>query len=284
MKLASSFVAAVALFSTTTMGQPAGGGSFYLTQCTQGCSSGAGGAQVSCSILQGPPNVTLTFAWSDDVDLASVTFATLRIIDVNNGTVPVGTFVLKDPRTVAFTPTFGFSLGATYQVFIPGTGQGDKGPFVQSTSGVSNESRLVCSFTTNGPPSSVVSECVTTPNSVGPGAVSAWCGSSSLGLNDLAITVGGLPPGALAMPIAANTSNALPFGDGVLCVGLPFVRSTPASAPAGTFDFDVDWPTLAAKLDTSAGATVRFQLVYRDAAGGPAGFNLSDAVAADLVP
>lgn len=279
----SRFPRVAALLSSLVLATPTlAQGSFQIVSCNLGCSADATG-QLGCSVVQVPPNAALTVEWSDDVDLATVTPLSLRIVDVQTGLTPPGTFFLKDARTVVFSAQSSFQSGATYQVFVAGVNQGDPGPHVSSQGGVPNADRLLCTIVATGPFSSVSSTCATAPNSAGAGAVLSSFGSSSLGLNDLEVTASGLPVGALTVPLAAATGAMLPFGDGVLCLQEPLVRLRPLVASDGSVSVDVDWTQLPPAL-AAAGASVHLQVLYRDPAFGLTGFNLSDALVADLVP
>ena len=120
--------------------------------------------------------------------------------------------------------------------------------------------------------------CPTTPNSVGNGATFIASGSSSVADNQLVLRAACLPPGVLARFFFGPTSTNTPFGDGTLCVG-----GTTTSLPGQTVDAgglvrqEVDL-TAGAGASIVAGTDLVFQLFYRDVPGGPAGFNLSNAI------
>ena len=134
----------------------------FIQSCTLGCSNGLGGQQVSCQILNTFENADLSIAFSQPVNIATANSSTFRIVNINNGQTPNGTYVLdpNDPRRLIFrpqlifdidgSPMLGFEEGGTYQVLIPGQSQGDLPPFIQGTNGRNNQSRLVCQVTTNG--------------------------------------------------------------------------------------------------------------------------------------
>lgn len=145
----------------------------YIETCSLGCGSGQGGTQVSCQFNQAAVNQEIAVFFSEPVDEASITSASFEIIDVSSGASPNGTRFRDphNPRKVLFRPAisfeddgsinFGFSQDATYRVLLPGSGQGDTGPFIRSESGGSNQSRLSCDIRTSqqavdlvpGPPS-----------------------------------------------------------------------------------------------------------------------------------
>lgn len=136
-------------------------GPMFLESCSLGCGNGVGGEQVTCSIVNVGQNAEITLLFSEPVDLNSVNAGSFQVINTANGTVPVGTFSVdsNNARRLIFRPGLDFdSLGnpeyafesdATYQVLIPGEAQGDTGPYVRSTTGKSNQSRLQCSIRTS---------------------------------------------------------------------------------------------------------------------------------------
>jgi len=164
-------VAALSIFLAACSGGSSGGGSgasgaggssMFVQSCTLGCSNGLGGNQVTCQILNTFENADLSITFSQPVDLSTATSTTFRIININNGQTPNGTYLLdpNDSRRLIFrpqlifdvdgNPQLGFEQGETYQVLIPGLSQNDVPPFIESTSGKPNQSRLVCQITTDG--------------------------------------------------------------------------------------------------------------------------------------
>jgi hypothetical protein len=135
----------------------------------------------------------------------------------------------------------------------------------------------------SGPPSSY---CLTSLNSVGPGALMGWSGTTGLAASDLVLHVSGAPPAQVGLFIAGDGSAQVPFGDGWRCVGGGVERLLPplVTAADGTGSFPVEFgaPPLATKY--TAGETGYFQFWYRDPAAGGAGFNLSNALQALLCP
>jgi len=130
------------------------------------------------------------------------------------------------------------------------------------------------------------SYCATSPNSAGPGATICAAGSSVVASQDLTLVAAGCPedtpglfyfgPGQLA---------GAPFGDGLRCVAVPqsrrmypFARAGPMNGnPPGTAVRPVDFGAPYA-VALTPGASLNFQLWYRDNAAMMAGFNLTDAV------
>lgn len=227
--------AASTLTAACDTGGGGGGGSFFIRSCSLGCNSGANGSQIICAIVNTFENQEIAVEFSAPVDLSSVNAGTFRIVDVLTGQVPNGTFLL-DPtnkRRVIFRPqlsinaqgnvTVGFKAGASYQINIPGTLQGDTGPFVQSASGKSNETRLLCTITTDqgladpvpGPPSVAtfveVRDPVTggkIPNVPAPGATNVASDSTiTLVFNDL------MNIGSLVVPSTGASPSILVLAD-----------------------------------------------------------------------
>jgi hypothetical protein len=122
--------------------------------------------------------------------------------------------------------------------------------------------------------------CPTTPNSVGPGATLTWVGPFDPAFGQ--IVVDGAKPDAGGIVVYGYQAPATPFGDGQLCSG-PVTwnlarKRTDATgrmvldvANEGDAD-DLLWLTWPGNTEFV------FQYMYRDGAGGPAGFNLTDAV------
>ncbi len=139
------------------------GGTMFIETCTLGCGSGQGGTQVSCQFNQAAVNQEIAVFFSEPVDPSSISSASFQIIDVTSGASPNGTRFLdpNNSRKVLFRPSvtfqgdgsisFGFDQDATYRVLLPGTSQGDPGPFIESVSGGRNSSRLSCDIRTSQP-------------------------------------------------------------------------------------------------------------------------------------
>jgi hypothetical protein len=128
------------------------------------------------------------------------------------------------------------------------------------------------------------SYCVTSPNSVGPGASISAEGSKSVHANNLVLNAGAVPntPG---LYFFGPSSTQLPFGNGTLCVGGPLLRLAGHVAVNNTLThtLDVQQPT-SGTAPILPGSTHRFQAWYRDPAAGGAGFNLSDGLEVTFTP
>lgn len=159
--MASSVVLAGILPSCSDSGSSSGVDGMFIQTCSLGCASGQSGFQVSCAIVNTYVNKDVTIVFSQPIDPTSVDSGTFQLIDTVTGQVPVGTRFVDptDPRKVVFRPvinvdlqgsvTFGFAGNTTYRIIIPGIGQNDTGPFIRSTSGEPNRSRMQCDIQTS---------------------------------------------------------------------------------------------------------------------------------------
>jgi hypothetical protein len=129
--------------------------------------------------------------------------------------------------------------------------------------------------------------CASLPNSTGVAAHMSVHGTASVAANDLVLVVDDAPKRTLGRFLYAPVAGTpKPFGDGVLCLGgttylLPIV-TTSAAGGAASFP-DLTSPPQPGGLVTP-GSTWSFQFLYRNAAGGASGFNLSDGVSITFAP
>jgi len=158
-----SLLVGLALAQASCGGGGTGGGRMYPLTCTLGCTSGEGGAQVSCGIVNTFQNQDIAVLFSERVDLAWIlaNANTFQVIDTSTAIAPPGGPLLDpvNPRRLIWrpelsfdadgNPEFGFEDGASYLIRVPGTSQGDSGPYVQSVDGKRNESRILCTITTD---------------------------------------------------------------------------------------------------------------------------------------
>jgi len=147
--------------STKSSSSDDGGGDLYIVSCSLGCSNGQGGEQVFCAIVNTYQNQELSIIFSEPIDLFSVNSSSFRVVNVANGTSPSGQFFRDplNPRRLIFRPSlafdangnpiFGFEDNTAYQITIPGTEQGDAPPFIHSTAGKENRSRMQCTILTS---------------------------------------------------------------------------------------------------------------------------------------
>ncbi|MDF1836472.1 MAG: Ig-like domain-containing protein, partial [Planctomycetota bacterium] len=153
---------AVSLLAACSSGGEAGanGGALFVRSCSLGCSDGSSGSQISCQVTNTVQNTEISVLFTEPVDIATVSASSFRVVNVDNGTTPVGEYFL-DPanshRVVyrpALTfdlngnPSFGFDPNSAYGITIPGELQGDSGPFIRSATGRANQSRLQCTILT----------------------------------------------------------------------------------------------------------------------------------------
>ena len=140
-----------------------GGGSgkrMYIETCSLGCNNGAGGQLVTCGFVNTYQNQEVAVLFSEAVSLASVSKLSFQVFNVGTGSIPAGSY-LVDPtnaRRLIFRPKlsfdslgqpqFGFAPGASYRIKLPGSIQ-DPAPYVLSSGGRANESRLECTIVTD---------------------------------------------------------------------------------------------------------------------------------------
>ena len=156
----STLVGAASLFASCSGN--GGNRGMYVQSCTLGCTNGKGGLQVSCGIINTYQNQDLAVVFSDAVDLGSLQAQNaFQVVDVVTGSSPAGSRLVDvtNSRRALFrpklsfdnsgNPSYGFVDGKTYEIRIPGTAQGDLGPYVESRGGQSNTSRMLCTITTD---------------------------------------------------------------------------------------------------------------------------------------
>jgi beta-glucanase (GH16 family) len=135
-------------------------------------------------------------------------------------------------------------------------------------------------------PAAPTNYCIAAANSVSPtGAQISSTGSTSILANNLGVSASPIPAGEFGVFFHGANIGMVPFGEGFLCAPGGIVRIWPPSAANGTGAltraFDNTGP---AGLGVLVSATRRFQCWYRDPAGGPNGFNLSDALSVTFWP
>lgn len=269
----------------------------HVVACNLGCSSGAGGAQVFCSVIAIHVNETLEVRFSQAVDPLSLTTPAFFIVDVQNGTIVAGAIYVSpaDDHVVVFVPPltfgpggvmYGFLPNRPYEVRIGGAAQGDSPPLITSTGGLENQSRVQCAvFTSAGILPPILPYCTTSPNSVGAGGLMAATGTTSVTLNNLVLEATGLPASTVGLFVLGSQAASSPVGNGVLCVGGSLARQPVVAADAtgrAVHAFDVTAP--GAGLVILPGAMWRFQHVYRDVFGGGAGFNATNGLRVTFFP
>jgi len=125
--------------------------------------------------------------------------------------------------------------------------------------------------------------CPCTPSSAGPGGVIAATGSASSAAGDLLVEAYPVPnqPG-----IFFHGPNAIevPFGNGNLCVGGGLKRGVPVVATGNRARYLYDNSDRQRDLSAHVGTNRKFQYWFRDPSAGGPSFNLSTAVAIDILP
>jgi len=160
-------LALLTALATLPAGCSGGGGSsegrMYILSCVLGCNNGNTGSQVNCGIVNTFENQDVAIQFSSAVDLAHIKAnpSTFAVFENSTGIAPPGQILLDpaDARRLIFrpllsfsplgTPSYGFKPNTSYKIVVPGTNQGDPGPYVKSTSGANNESRMLCTITTD---------------------------------------------------------------------------------------------------------------------------------------
>jgi len=148
------------VLACTNGGGGAGGGGIYIESCSLGCGDGGGGEQVACSIDLVGINPEFVVLFSNAVSLMSVDNQSFQVQNANDGSIPAFDYAL-DPLNserliarpslgidAAGNPVFSLEPNATYLIKIPGTAQGDNGPFITASGGSPNQSRLACTIQT----------------------------------------------------------------------------------------------------------------------------------------
>ncbi len=132
---------------------------------------------------------------------------------------------------------------------------------------------------------SVTSYCLTSPNSVGSGALMSSTGSTSIAANDLTLFAGGAPAGQFSLFYYGPNQSQVVFGNGFRCVGGSLTRLPVQMIDVfGMGTQPIDYPNLPPNGQINAGETHNFQFWYRDPQGGGAFFNLSDALSITFCP
>lgn len=133
--------------------------------------------------------------------------------------------------------------------------------------------------------------CVTTPNSVGSGALIGFAGTGSIAANNLTLLASGCPPAKSGVFFyGPNAISPVPFGDGQRCVGGGLTRIGPLLTTSASGDVVRSLDLTQSPFTTSQnpvlpGLTYYFQFWYRDLAGpGSAGTNLTDGLEVPFCP
>lgn len=182
--------------------------------------------------------------------------------------------------------------GSTPSGLMPSQVQGFPNPS-SITSVASDHNPVIVDFdidTASGGCTAPTNYCSSTPNSVGVGTQITYLGSNSVVSNDFNLISSASPSNTFGLFFHGGGQTSVPLGDGVRCVGAGGVglfRFNPAELTSifgeAFRPVDIANPSQPAAQIT-AGSTWYFQYWYRDASGGPAGFNLSDGLAVTFCP
>ena len=133
--------------------------------------------------------------------------------------------------------------------------------------------------------------CVTSPNSVGSGALMGWLGTTSLQADDFHLVANLLPPNQFLMFYYGGDPTQIVFGNGYRCVaagGVGIYRFAPFKADfSGFAAMKVDYtqyPAGSGSGEWVPGDEWYAQAWYRDPDAGGAMFNLSDAIHITVCP
>ena len=127
--------------------------------------------------------------------------------------------------------------------------------------------------------------CTALPNSTGQAAQIHADGAGSLAVDDLVLSVTGVPPGQFGLLVRGQSEIQTPLGNGFQSIGgaqrtfpgLVADENGEVVSPLHTGS----WPF---SFFFQVGATWKFQYWYRDAGAGPGQFNLSDAMSVTFLP
>lgn len=220
-------------------GGGSGGSSFFVQTCNLGCNSGAGGTQISCGVVNTFENQDLALLFSQPVDLGSVNKQSFQIFSLTGAAVPAGSFLvdpLNDRRLIfrpklSFNgigePIFGFLENQSYEIRLNGTVQKDPPPFVKSTGGVDNASRLLCTVTAD--------QGIVDPTPGQP-TVALFAEQLTGGGGTTSVQLGGTPP----FPTNFSSTSKITFVfDELMDIGTIVIPST-GLAPFILVEFDGD--------------------------------------------
>lgn len=128
-----------------------------IATCSLGCSN-TGGTQISCGVTDVFVNQEIQLRFTSPVDPTSVSNNSFQITEVTTGKTPAGAFSISslDPNILIYRPQltfdsaglpiFGLELDKTYFLKVPGTALDPLGPYIKSTTGAANSSRLQCTL------------------------------------------------------------------------------------------------------------------------------------------
>jgi hypothetical protein len=122
--------------------------------------------------------------------------------------------------------------------------------------------------------------CSATRNSTGRRGRIFAAGSASIAANDLVLWASRVPDGQPGSFFYGTMTAAMPFGDGLLCVGGNVFRLGLTTAAGELASQPVDFTQLIGAGAILPGSTWHFQYVFRDSIG--VGLNLTDGLTIDF--
>jgi len=136
-----------------------------------------------------------------------------------------------------------------------------------------------------GPQCSIVNYCMALPNSTGVPAVLQSTGSPSASLNNFVLSALDVPEGSACVFFhgTSRLEPAVPFGDGLRCVGGTVKRLGALQSSGGAVIQFQDSSSLP-YANVQPGDVRRFQMLYRDSVPGGAGFNTTAALEVTFCP
>jgi hypothetical protein len=110
-------------------------------------------------------------------------------------------------------------------------------------------------------------------------------GTTSVQTSDLSLEAHGVPPLGFGFFFYGSLRNAVPVGEGIVCLGGSVFRLTPVQATsAGSASYDLNLSLITGPGVISPGESWVFQHWFRDPSGGPSGYNFSDALEINFLP
>ena len=134
-----------------------GGSSLNINTCSLGCTVGSTN-QATCGVTDVFVNQEIRVTFTRPIDPTTVDNNTFQVADVATGAVPPATFSIDptDDRVLIYrpqltfdsggNPIFGLTEDATYTFKIPGQAIDTIGPYIESTAGAANQTRLLCTL------------------------------------------------------------------------------------------------------------------------------------------
>lgn len=130
-----------------------------IVSCSLGCTASSSlGNQFSCGVTDVFVNQEIRVTFSRPVFIGSATNNSFQVVEVSTGKTPPGSFSVDpvDPNVLVYrpqltfdssgNPIFGLTENETYTIKIPGTELDALGPYIASTQGQMNASRLQCTL------------------------------------------------------------------------------------------------------------------------------------------